>query len=73
MSNHGKIHRFAADADEPIETFLPRIVREEGSTYRAAAKLGVAPNTVIYWMRKLGYEARMRVVVEWTRIAEAQS
>ncbi len=66
----GQLLKIAEEMGEPIETLVPRIVREEGSTYKAAVRLGVAPNTIRYWMLKLGYRAESTLVVDWVRGSE---
>lgn len=74
MSKRGKLKQIAKEMGEPIEKLVPRIVAEESSTYRAAARLGVAPNTIRYWMLKLGYEATQGQSVVWRQIpVEVQS
>lgn len=59
----------AREMGEPIEELVPRIVAEERSTYRAAVRLGVSPNTIRYWMLKLGYEATPETTVIWRQVS----
>jgi sugar diacid utilization regulator len=56
---------------EPLETLLPRLVKEKGSIHAAAAELDVAPNAVGYRMKKMGYTP-VRAKSEWV-LEEATS
>lgn len=67
MSNARGAHRLrkiAEELGEPIEELIPRVVREEGAMYRAAQRLGVAPNTVRYWLKRLGYNTATTSQIE---------
>lgn len=71
MSNsahRGKLLKIAEQIGEPIDTLVPRMVEEEGSVHRAAYRLNVAPNTIIYWMRKLGFRADTKTVTTWVHV-----
>lgn len=52
-----KLNLIAEEMNEPIEKLIPRIVEEAGSIQGAATTLGVAPNTIRYWLKKLGYSS----------------
>lgn len=68
MSNAiGRLKEIAEQTGEPIEEMIPRIVREEGSTNKAANRLSVTPNAIRYWMVKLGYKPRFRNAVTWEK------
>ena len=62
-----RLKEFAAKTGEPIAQLVPRVIREEGSIYGAAQRLGVAPNTIQYWLKKLGLVVRYRQVAEVVR------
>jgi transcriptional regulator with GAF, ATPase, and Fis domain len=55
---------------ETPETLVPRTVREEGSVYGAAVKLGVSRNTIAYWLKKMGIKVETQRV---TTIEEPHS
>lgn len=58
-----RLIEIASGMGETPETLVPRIVREEGSIYGAAVKLGVSRTTIAYWLKKLG------IKVETHRVA----
>ena len=65
MSNPQRSNRLkeiAAKLGETPETLVPRTVREEGSIYGAAVKLGVSRNTIGYWLKKMGIKVETQRV-----------
>lgn len=58
------LKKTAEQFNEPLETLIPRIVREEGSITKAAHRLGVYPNALQYWMRTNGYRLITRQVAD---------
>lgn len=62
----GKIERAAAAAGETAETYIPRIIEEEGTVHKAAIRIGVYPNTINFWLRR----NNMRLVTE--RVAHVE-
>lgn len=58
-----RLKEIASQRGETPETLVPRTVREAGSVYGAAVKLGVSRTTISYWLKKLG------IKVETQRIA----
>lgn len=67
LSKKQKLKGIAASNGESIEEMIPRVVKEEGSATRAAQRLGVAPNAIRYWLKKLGYQARFNEPVTWEK------
>lgn len=60
----GKLEEAARAAGEPVETFIPRIVEEEGTVFNAAVRLGVYPNTIKNWMKRNNYQLVLKRTVE---------
>lgn len=58
-----RLKEIALERGETPETLVPKTVREEGSIYGAAVKLGVSRTTIAYWLKKMG------IKVETQRIA----
>lgn len=54
---------------ETPEALVRRTVRESGSVSGAAVELGVARNTISYWLKKAGLRAETRRVVTLTKKA----
>lgn len=48
----GKLQKIARSRGEPLETLLPRLLNEMGSTQAVADHLGVHYNSVYRWCRK---------------------
>lgn len=57
-----RLKELAAQTGDTPENLVPRTIREEGSVLAAALKLGVAPNTLRYWLKKLGIRAETHSV-----------
>lgn len=57
-----KLEQIASDAGEPLETLIPRVIREQGSVHKAAIVLGVYPNAIRHWLEK----NKLRLVVHRT-------
>lgn len=61
----GKLEQAAAVAGEPVETYVPRVIAEEGTIHKAAVRLNVYPNTIKAWLQR----NKMRLVTK--RVVEA--
>lgn len=57
-----RLKEIASEMGETPETLVPRIVREEGSIYGAAVRLGVSRSTLAYWLKKMGLKVETRRV-----------
>lgn len=65
----GRLQAIAQELGEPIETLVPRMVQQTGSVARAAYALDVSPNSILYWLKKLGYEPHQSSSVIWVKKA----
>ena len=57
-----RLKEIALQQGEDVGTLVVRTVREEGSVYGAAVKLGVARNTIHYWLKKVNFVVETRRV-----------
>jgi hypothetical protein len=62
MPQTGKLKTIEKDHEEPLLTLIPRVIREEGSIYKAAVRLDVSPNTLQHWLKKEGFHVTTRQV-----------
>lgn len=69
-TRRGRLKDIAQSMGETIEDLVPRVVQEEGTAMAAARRLGVSSNTILYWLKKLGYEARFNEPVTWEKTEE---
>lgn len=58
-----RLKELAQSLNVTPEALVSRTVREEGSLYGAAVKLGVSRTTIAYWLKKMG------IKVETHRVA----
>ena len=68
MSNKTRVMlRVEKDFKEPLETLLPRLINEWGSS-DAASKMGISTSLVGYWCLKLGVIKRTIALAPGQRI-----
>ena len=75
MSNSQRPNRLkeiATKLGETPETLVPRTVREEGTVYGAAVKLGVSRNTISYWIKKMGMKVETNRVTTLEEMPKAE-
>lgn len=66
----GRLEAIAKLYGETIDDLVPRIVQEEGTINKAAARLHVTPATVRKVMVRLGYVAKAQAPIVWEREPE---
>jgi hypothetical protein len=59
-----KLAQLAASAGEPLETYIPRLIAEEGSIHKAAVRAGVYPSAIRYWLKKNNRAVRRKTYTE---------
>ncbi len=59
-----KLAKIAEARGVSLDVLIPQTIREEGSVFQAAKRLGVYPSSIQYWMKKHGYKLVTRQVAE---------
>lgn len=72
MALHSRIQEMEHELGEPVEVFLPRMLKEAGSISELARRIGVSRQTAFKWLLRCGYQPAdtTRHAVRW---AERQS
>lgn len=52
MATPFKLRKIEEKYGEPLDTLIPRLIKEHGSVFNAAIVLGVYPNTIYNWQKK---------------------
>lgn len=66
----GRLAAIAKEQGKKPGELVLEAIHQEGSTLGAANRIGIAPNTVRYWLKKLGYEARPGQSISWVKVED---
>lgn len=65
MGYKGRVlEKLAKERNVTIANLISQTVAEQGSIFRAAVTLGVAPNSIQSWMKRHGYQLKTTSTIE---------
>jgi hypothetical protein len=65
MAYKGRVlEKLAQERNVTVATLISQTIQEQGSIFRAAIALGVAPNSIQSWMKRHGYQLKTTAKIE---------